>query len=348
MQKFNREITLDKYINEALYDKTYGYYSTRNPFGEKGDYITSPNISVLFSEVITIWSILFWESLKLPKKFNIIELGAGNGEMMYQIMITSKNFKKFNSTTKFYIYEKSEYLRNVQKNKLKGFNVKWIKNFSDLKKGYNLFIGNEFLDAFAVKQFKKIKNNWFEKHVCEINKNDRQERYKKTNILDLKKKINIDLFKNQNFIEISIEQISFLNDLSKLIKKNNGGLLFFDYGYTNNKMINSLQSVRKHKSSNYLTNKGKNDITHLINFCFLKKILEKNGLKINGPTNQGDFLKKLGILERGEIMSKNKTFLEKADIFYRINRLINKNEMGNLIKVLLVTKKISNFNLGFK
>ena len=73
MQKFNREITLDKYINEALYDKTYGYYSTRNPFGEKGDYITSPNISVLFSEVITIWSILFWESLKLPKKFNIIE-----------------------------------------------------------------------------------------------------------------------------------------------------------------------------------------------------------------------------------------------------------------------------------
>ena len=113
-------------------------------------------------------------------------------------------------------------------------------------------------------------------------------------------------------------------------------------------MINSLQSVRKHKSSNYLTNKGKNDITHLINFYFLKKILEKNGLKINGPSNQGDFLKKLGILERGEIMSKNKTFLEKADIFYRINRLINKNEMGNLIKVLLVTKKISNFNLGFK
>ena len=348
MRKFKREITLDKYINEALYDETYGYYSTRNPFGEKGDYITSPNISVLFSEIITIWSVLFWKSLKLPKKFNIIELGAGNGEMMYQIMITSKNFKKFNSAAKFYIYEKSKYLRNVQKSKLKGFNIKWIEKFSDLNKGHNLFIGNEFLDAFAVKQFKKIKNDWFEKHICEINKNKRQETYKKINILDLKKKVNLDLFKNQNFIEISIEQISLLNDLSKLIKKNNGGLLFFDYGYTKDKMVNSLQSIRKHKSSNYLVNKGKNDITHLINFYFLKKIFKKNGLKINGPTNQGDFLKKLGILERGEIISKKKTFLQKADIFYRINRLINKDEMGNLIKVLLVTNKLSSFDLGFK
>ena len=71
-------------------------------------------------------------------------------------------------------------------------------------------------------------------------------------------------------------------------------------------------------------------------------------MKINGPTNQGDFLKKLGILERGEIISKKKTFLQKADIFYRINRLINKDEMGNLIKVLLVTNKLSSFDLGFK
>ena len=113
-------------------------------------------------------------------------------------------------------------------------------------------------------------------------------------------------------------------------------------------MIESIQSVRKHKSASYLINKGKNDITHLINFFFLKKILKNNGLKICGLTSQGNFLRKLGILDRGEIISKNRTFLEKADIFYRINRLVDNNEMGNLIKVLFVANKLVSFDLGFK
>ena len=75
-------LSLDKFINLALYDKRTGYYMKKNPFGKKGDFITAPNISRLFSEMIAIWIISFWQSLGSPKKINIIELGAGNGEMM--------------------------------------------------------------------------------------------------------------------------------------------------------------------------------------------------------------------------------------------------------------------------
>ena len=80
--KKNYKIPLDKFIDYCLYDRKNGYYMTKNPFGILGDFITAPNISRLFSEMIAIWTISFWKSLGSPKKFNLIELGAGNGEMM--------------------------------------------------------------------------------------------------------------------------------------------------------------------------------------------------------------------------------------------------------------------------
>ena len=92
--KNNIKISLDKFIDKALYNKSKGYYSNKNPIGLLGDFITSPNISVMFSEMIAIWLISFWENLDCPKKINIIELGAGSGEMMYQILKTTDNFKK--------------------------------------------------------------------------------------------------------------------------------------------------------------------------------------------------------------------------------------------------------------
>ena len=95
--KKNELFSLDKFIEESLYNEKFGYYMKNNPFGEKGDFITAPNISVLFSEMIAIWIISFWENLSRPKKFNLIELGAGNGEMMKVIVNTFDKFPKFKS-----------------------------------------------------------------------------------------------------------------------------------------------------------------------------------------------------------------------------------------------------------
>ena len=111
----NKKISLDKFIYKSLYDKDNGYYIKNNPFGNKGDFITSPNISVLFSEMISIWLISFWENLKKPKKINIIELGAGNGEMMSQIIKTLNNFSEINLSANFLILEKSPLLIKIQK-----------------------------------------------------------------------------------------------------------------------------------------------------------------------------------------------------------------------------------------
>ena len=127
--KNNRKISLDRFINKVLYDKNKGYYMNKNPIGHKNDFITSPNISIMFSEMIAVWLISFWEKMGYPKNINIVELGAGNGEMMFQILKTVERFNKFKSSTNFIIYEKSAYLKKIQKKKIHFKNIKLFNCF---------------------------------------------------------------------------------------------------------------------------------------------------------------------------------------------------------------------------
>tara|TARA_B100000989_G_scaffold198792_1_gene150240 strand:+ start:763 stop:1809 length:1047 start_codon:yes stop_codon:yes gene_type:complete len=338
---------LDKFINFSLYNKRFGYYMKRNPFGKKGDFITAPNISRLFTEMIAIWIISFWKSLGSPKKFNLIELGAGNGEMMKVLIESFENFPVFLKTCNFIIYEKSPLLIKEQKKKLKNVKVLWISKINKIKKFPSIFIANEFFDAMPIKQFRKKDNLWFEKYV---NFKDKDEAFffeKKTDIKKIEKNIGFKISKNQNFIEYSELCLNYLKKISNIIKKNNGGLLLIDYGYIDGKMRNTLQAVSNHNIANILNNIGNVDITHNLNFNLFQNFTKHiGGLGIN-LTTQKKFLIKMGIKERAEIISKNKNFSKKADIYYRLQRLIDQKQMGNLFKVMLIKNKKNKFKLGF-
>lgn len=343
--KNKKLIPLDKFITQALYNKKKGYYMRKNPFGQTGDFITSPNISILFSEMISIWLICLWENLKKPKQINIIELGAGNGEMMLQITRTLKNFNQFFNACNFYIYEKSPFLEKIQKKKLKILKVTWIKNFNQLKNNTNIYLSNEFFDSFPIKQFLKKKGAWYEKYISLKNK---KIELKKTNIYKYEKKYKINFSKNQNFVEFSPSLFKILFKISKNIKKNSGGILVIDYFNDRKKMFNTLQSIKSHKKNNFLSNIGNSDITHLPNLHLIKKMFKLFKLKINGVTSQGDFLKRLGILTRAEIISKNLNFTKKAEIYYRVKRLIGSKQMGSLFKVAFISNSKIKFNFGLK
>ncbi len=340
-------ITLDKYINEALYNKKSGYYMNLNPFGKKGDFITSPNISVLFSEMIAIWIILFWKYLKSPKKFNLVELGAGNGEMIFQILKTFEKFPLIKKSCKINILEKSVYLRKIQKKKLKNYNINWIEDLSFLSSAPTIFIANEFFDALPIKQLVKKGNKWYEKNV-KFSKSEKPLFLDKpVNIKKFEKKIGFEISSKQKFIEYSPLSLKYLKFISKIIKNKSGGLLIIDYGYMDEKMKNTLKSISKHNMSNVLDNFGKSDISYDINFKFIEKIVKKLGLKVNGITYQKKFLQELGIVERAEIISKNLPFSKKVNIYFRVKKLIDENAMGKLFKVMFVSKKNVKFKIGF-
>ena len=343
----NKHISFDKFVDIALYHKKTGYYMKKNPFGKDGDFITAPNISILFSEMLAIWCIAFWEHLGYPKKINIIELGAGNGEMMYQMIKVFERFNKFRESSNYFILEKSQFLKKIQKKKLNSHKITWLNSINKLKNGPNIFLANEFFDALPIKQFIKKNNKWYEKSIKKNNIKKYEFVNVITNIKNLEKKIEINLSKNQKIIEFSPLTYDYLNIISKKINTFQGGLLIVDYGYLKKKMRDSLQSIYKHKFNNILDNFSKSDITYNLNFFLLKKIVKKLNLKVVGLTSQRNFLTKLGILDRAEILAKNLQFSKKADIYYRIKRLIDRNFMGELFKVMFVTGKNIKFKLGF-
>ena len=346
-QEKNLNLPLDKFINFSLYNYKSGYYMKKNPFGKKGDFITAPNISRLFSEMIAIWVISFWKSLGSPKKFNLIELGSGNGEMMRILIESFQNFPAFLNSCNFIIHEKSPTLIKIQKKKLGDKKIIWVKKLKKINKYPTIIIANEFFDSLAIKQFRKIKKTWFEKFVNFDRKKKGFFFEKKFDIKKIEKKIKFRISQNQNFIEYPKYGFVYLKNISKILKKNTGGLLIIDYGYDEKKIKNTLQAVKNHKFANILSNIGNADITHNINFNLFKKFIKKiGGLNIK-LTTQKNFLLKMGINERAEIISKNQNFLQKADTYYRLKRLIDEKQMGNLFKVMFIKNIKNKFKLGF-
>ena len=347
MRSKNTSIPLDEFINLSLYDKKIGYYMKKNPFGIKGDFITAPNISRLYSEMIAIWVINFWENLGSPKNLNLVELGAGNGEMMRILIESFKNFPIFFNSLNIFIHEKSPKLIKLQKNKLRGNNIIWLSNLNKIKKKPTIFLANEFFDSIAIKQFIKLDNSWFERFVNLKNIKKAFFFDKKFNMKKFEKKIKYNISYKQNFVEYSNIGIKYLKDISKIIKKNNGGILIIDYGYLNYKMHNTLKAISNQKYSNILENIGDSDITHNINFCLFKNIIKKIGKLEENITTQRNFLINIGIQKRAEIISKNLVFSKKVDVYHRLQRLIDQKQMGSLFKVMFIKNKNSKFNLGF-
>ena len=343
----SKKIPIDKFISNALYDENYGYYFKKIPFGKDGDFVTSPEITSLFSEVIALWVVSLWEHMGKPKVFNIVELGPGNGQMCKTFIKVFEKFPHFLDSVNIFLYEKSKTLENLQKKKLDNKKINWIKNFNKIKKGPIIFLGNEFFDAIPIKQFKKINNILYERYVKLENNSKIKTFFKKTNsktITELKK---YDLLKNQSFIEYPKQGLIELNKIINKIRKQNGGLLLIDYGFLKQTSKNTLQSVKNHRPNVLFENIGNADITSLVNFSLLKNYSEKKRLKVSNIVTQSYFLKKMGILTRAEIVSKKMNFREKTDLYFRIKRLLSPKQMGELFKFLFTFKLKKKFLLGF-
>ena len=228
--KKSKSIALDTYLEKVLYDKSFGYYQKKNPFGINGDFVTAPNISNVFCEMISIWLISFWENLGKPEKINFVELGPGNGDFCLALLKTIKNFSEFGNSLNIMLYEKSEKLIKIQKNRIISEKVSWIKNLDKIKKGPVVFFGNEFLDALPIKQFRKINNHIYEKYAY-LNKNKIDFIFKKAQKIQVSKLKNYELLDGNGIIEYPEYGFKELNIVCSKIKKLNGGALFIDYGY---------------------------------------------------------------------------------------------------------------------
>ena len=344
----SKVLPIDQFIENVLYNKKVGYYSSKIPFGKKGDFLTAPGISNLFSEIIGIWLISTWYTLDRPKNFNIVELGPGDGSLTKILLKIFQKFSTFNQATNIFLYEKSNLLKKLQKKNINNLKVKWIKNFTSIKKGPIIFFGNVFFDAIPIKQFSHKKNLLLEKHYLLNKKNKIDEVYKKASDKYVSQIKRFKSLKNLKFIEFPKLGFDELNKIIKKLSKYEGGLLLIDYGYLIPKNKNTLQSLIKHKRNNLLDNLGKADITSLVNFKLLNEYFMKNNLKVKKVVTQKFFLEKMGIIERANSCSEKMSFKEQSNLYLRLKRLLDTKLMGNLFKVIFAYKSNKDNFLGFE
>jgi cyclopropane-fatty-acyl-phospholipid synthase len=291
--------------------------------------------------------VTFWKSIGSPKKFNLLEFGAGNGEMMKVIIETLKYFPECFLNCNFQIHEKSEFLKRKQQLNLKSEKIRWIKDIKKNNSFPTIFLANEFFDSLPIKQFFKKKEVWFERFVDLKDEKKAEFKEQPINIKNIEHKLNFEISKDQEIIEYSPGSFVYLKHICNLIKKNDGGILIIDYGYLKFKMHETLQAIKNHKHTNILEDIGESDITYNINFNLFKMFVDQFSDLNSIICNQKKFLTSMGIVQRAEIISENIPFSKKSDLFYRIRRLIDEKQMGELFKVMLIKKKKNNFKTGF-
>ena len=347
---FNRKIPVDKFLEKALYEPKVGYYNNRIPFGKNGDFITSPTISNLFSEILAIWTISTWEKFGKPETFNLVELGPGDGSLTKILIQTFRKFPEFNKSVKIFLYEKSNLLKKKQKKKIASNQIKWIKNYNSIKKGPIIFFGNEFFDAIPIKQF-TIKNNKFLEKCYFLRRNTLMETYKQASSIDISQIKSFNTLKKQNFVEFPKSGFVELNKIIKKISELSGGILLIDYGYLKSHNGATLQAVSKNKKikmNNLINHIGEVDITYLVNFSLLKEFFEKKNLKVKNIVTQKFFLETMGIIERAKIIEKNMNEQQRKVMFLTLKRLLHENSMGELFKVIFAHNYKNNNFLGFE
>lgn len=327
-------ISVADFMNCALFHPQLGYYRAAKPIGKSGDFITAPEISQVFGELIAAYFLNFILSSK--KTIAFVEMGAGRGTLMYDIISTMEKLvnklsahEDFKSRVTFSIIEISESLTKIQQEKL-GSQVTWFKTFNEFQKQNSTreiyFIANELFDCFAIHQFIKTPQGWSERM---IDLNTDKMVFVAQNFNEAKHKMIAELApfeaKIGDLFEYSFSAANFMEELSQTLKTQGGIALLIDYGYEKSQLKSTLQALKNHQYSDIFQDVGESDLTALVDFSALKKIAEKTQLKTSLVT-QRDFLISLGILERAKILKDDSA----------INRLIDKGQMGELFKCLIL------------
>ena len=339
IQKRKCGISLEKFIDICLFDSE-GYYEISNPLGKSGDFITSPEISQLFGEILGLYIYSLWHN-KYKKKFNLIELGPGNGTLLNDILRVTKPLVNFHNFLNIHLIEKNKYLINKQKQnlrltKLNNINIKWHDDFKNIDQRPSIIYANEFFDCFPIRQFIKKDNIWYEKNV-NFNQKTKIFFYQHTQVSNEKTLNKLAKYKKNSIIELSEHRENFFRKICDFVSKSSGMIIVIDYGYSDFLKKFTLQSVFNHQPSNLLDNLGKQDITSLVDFSTLVDIAKNYNFNVDTFCSQKEFLLANGILERKNKIIKNSTIEQKKTIEDECNRLVNEKQMGSFFKFLILS-----------
>ena len=337
-------ITVADYMAEVLTDPEAGYYMTGDPFGARGDFVTAPEISQMFGELIGLWCADTWDRLGRPDPVRLIELGPGRGTLMADALRALRVVPECRAALRPHLVEISPALRERQRETLAAesadIDASWHGRLDQVPEGALLLIANEFFDALPIRQFERHPEGWCERlvalgpdgaslafalgppghHAAALVPPALHEAPPGA------------------VVEVSAPGIAVAAEIGRRLAGHGGAALIVDYGHTEPRNGATLQAVRRHAAHDVLEEPGSADLTAHVDFATLARAATDAGARAHGPVCQGHLLETLGIAARAETLRRGATPARAREIDAALHRLTDAAEMGTLFKALALTE----------
>ena len=329
-------LTVAEFMALSLTDPAHGYYMGRDPFGRGGDFITAPEISQMFGELIGLTCAEAWQAMGRPESFQLVELGPGRGTLIADALRAGKVVDGFNRAARLSLVEVSPALRARQEETLAGMvghPPQWLDAFSKIPQGPLIVVANEFFDVLPVRQFVMTRDGWREKLVVAGKTGGFAFTLAaKPPTRDEAPRAPIKAPLGAVF-ETCPAGVALAAAVGRRLQRHRGLALIVDYGHDATALGDTLQAVKGHRYAAPLADPGDADLTAHVDFQALKRAAGAAGAQVFGPIDQGRWLTALGIRMRADSLKKASPG-RAGDIDAALQRLTGGDAMGRLFKAL--------------
>lgn len=326
-------LSLADYMSECLLNPSYGYYTTATAIGAEGDFITAPEISQMFGELLGLALVQSWLDQGSPAPFTLAELGPGRGTLMADMLRATRMVPGFHDAMDLVLIEASPRLRDQQASALRDYAPQWLPSVEDLPQQPLFLIANEFFDALPIRQFQRDGDLWRERRVGY----DTESAALCLGLgapapqpaLDHR----LEDTPDGKLVELCEIAGVLCEAIAQRVAECGGAALLVDYGDWRS-LGDTLQAMRAHAPADPLIDPGQSDLTAHVDFEVLCRAARASGCTHTRVTPQGVFLERLGITERAQTLAANLDGAPLDQLIAAHRRLTHPEEMGTLFKVL--------------
>jgi len=327
-----------QYMTLCLTHPQHGYYMRRDPLGRGGDFITSPEVSQVFGELVGLWAASVWHLMGEPENMRLVELGPGRGTMMIDALRAAQVVPAFRKAIVVHLVEISAVLQQRQQAALGAVDVPvmWHESFDDVPDGPLIVLANEFFDALPVHQAIKQINGWYER-VVDVDGNDNLVFGISNEVIPLFDQLLPPSARDAplgSLYEWRSDSLPLA--LGQRVDRQGGAALVIDYGHVESAIGETLQAIGGHAFANPLVAPGEVDLTAHVDFQALASAVTSMGTRAHGPVDQARFLRNLGVEKRAAALKTYAPPDKMGEIDAAVNRLLGegRTEMGKLFKVI--------------
>lgn len=343
---------LAEYMAICLNDPKDGYYARADTIGAKGDFITAPEVSQMFGELIGVWCYAAWHAMGRPAKVALVEAGPGKGTLLGDMLRAARRFPDLAGAVDIHLIEASAAMIERQHKVIADshFDARahWHASISELPELPTILVANEFLDVLPIRQYAKAGNVWHER--C-IGLGDSGSLVWSSGPALIDPSLlppGAEREPDGAVFELAPAREAWVATLCERLAHHGGMALLIDYGHAESGYGDTFQAVRGHAHADPLGEPGLADLTSHVDFAALARIAAANGANASAIVTQGEFLIAMGLLERAGTLGAKADEVTRQRLQGEVERLAHPDRMGSLFKVLalsggLVDKTGSNF-----